>query len=155
MSNSDLLLPSSPGSYLLILYLRKQTAVQVGRLGNFSFRRGWYFYAGSAFGPGGLQGRLSHHLRPLRQLHWHIDYLRSAAELRAFCYQLGVNNEHRWAAALGTLDPTSFPVHKFGASDCLCQSHLLYSPRFLSRKLLADTLGISFAKIGNASFQQV
>lgn len=147
MSNSEVQIPSSPGSYLLVLYLRRCTEIQIGRLGAFSFRRGWYFYAGSAFGPGGLQARLGHHLKPLQRFHWHIDYLRSVAELRSLCYQTGVNNEHLWSSALMTILPEAkFPVAGFGSSDCRCASHLVYLPKGLGQRKLRSLLGGSSVK---------
>ncbi|WP_303722319.1 DUF123 domain-containing protein [Malonomonas rubra] len=141
MSNSESCFPSVPGSYLLVLYLCRRTDLPIGKLGCFSFPRGWYFYAGSAFGQGGLQGRLSHHLRPVRKHHWHIDYLRSSAELRAIWYQVAVNNEHLWSRELGDLSHAEFPVDGFGASDCECSSHLVYLSRRPGQRQLRAWLG--------------
>ena len=64
------------GSYILLLYLPLNITLTVGRLGTFDFPAGWYAYVGSAFGAGGLVGRIKHHLQPLENPHWHIDYLR-------------------------------------------------------------------------------
>lgn len=114
----------------------------IGRLGSFSFCRGWYFYTGSAFGPGGLKARLRHHLKPLQRYHWHIDYLRSAAELRSVWYQPGVNNEHLWSASLiSSLPEARFPVARFGSSDCRCASHLVYLSRRPGPGLVRSALG--------------
>ena len=44
-------------------------------------------------------------MNPLQRFHWHIDYLRQAAQLRAICYQCGENNEHRWTTALAEWPP--------------------------------------------------
>jgi len=38
-------------------------------------------FVGSAFGPGGLRSRIKHHTQPVRSAHWHIDYLRQAANV--------------------------------------------------------------------------
>jgi len=141
VSNSERDIPAVSGSYLLILYLPRRTSIQVGRLGCFSFPRGWYCYAGSAFGPGGLRARLQHHLKPLQRFHWHIDYLRQAAQLRTICYQCGVNNEHRWAAALAELPRAGLLSAGFGSSDCSCYSHLVYLPRRSGRRQLREQLG--------------
>ncbi|SHJ43524.1 Uri superfamily endonuclease [Malonomonas rubra DSM 5091] len=130
-----------PGSYLLVLYLRRRTTIQVGQLGSCSFPRGWYFYAGSAFGPGGLKARLSHHLKPVNRYHWHIDYLRSCAELRMLWYVQAVNNEHHWSAALHNLPGGSYPLPGFGSSDCRCPSHLVHFSSRQSQRLLRTTLG--------------
>jgi Uri superfamily endonuclease len=137
---SDRHIPSSPGSYLLVLYLSRQTKLQVGRLGSVSFKRGWYFYAGSAFGPGGLCARLTHHFQPLRRYHWHIDYLRDFARVRSVWYQLGQNNEHRWSELLVDLPTAENPLRGFGSSDCLCRSHLVHIPRHPGQRLLRNLL---------------
>jgi hypothetical protein len=74
-------LDSTPGTYALILALQSSTELQVGCLGRIRFHAPFYLYFGSAFGPGGLQARIEHHLQPARRAHWHIDYLRQAAEV--------------------------------------------------------------------------
>jgi Uri superfamily endonuclease len=38
-------------------------------------------------------------------------------------------HEHTWAAALRSLPGASIPVPRFGASDCRCETHLLYFPQ--------------------------
>ncbi len=128
MSNSIERLPAEPGSYLLWLYLRQQHELDVGRLGRFRCRRGWYLYCGSAGGPGGLRARLSHHLRPLRRLHWHIDYLRQIAELRSIWLCQRVNTEHLWSELLQQHKILA-PIAGFGSSDCACASHLFWLAR--------------------------
>lgn len=121
-------LPSVPGTYVLILCVESAMAVQVGRLGTFHFPAGWYAYVGSAFGRGGLGGRIRHHLAPARQLHWHIDWFRTASAVREVWYAPGVASEHDWAGILLAL-PTAFvPAPRFGASDCTCASHLIGFP---------------------------
>lgn len=128
MSRSELEIPSAPGSYLLVLYLPRRTELTVGRLGSFCFARGWYFYSGTAFGPGGLKARLGHHLGPLKRYHWHVDYLRRVAQIRSLWYQIDINNEHFWPAALMEFPFASIPVAGFGSSDCGCLSHLVHFP---------------------------
>ncbi len=119
-------IPAEPGSYLLFFYLRAGRSIEVGRLGSLHFRRGWYLYCGSAFGPGGLRGRLRHHLNSDSRLHWHIDYLKQVAELRKIWFMSGANMEHHWSHELATLDGLVAPFRGFGSSDCECFSHLVY-----------------------------
>jgi Uri superfamily endonuclease len=78
------------GVYVLILYLPYRRTIQIGRLGKFNFSDGYYAYVGSAFGPGGLAARLSHHLRRSHKPRWHIDYLRRHVDItdREFRLQL-------------------------------------------------------------------
>ncbi len=90
-------------------------------------RPGYYLYMGSAFGPGGLRGRLSHHFAPPASPYWHIDYLRQAAELLEVWHTDDpVKREHVWARALCKHPQCSIPAPRFGASDCRCPAHLVY-----------------------------
>ncbi len=114
---------------MLILHLPQQATVRVGKLGEFVFPSGWYAYAGSARGPGGLAARVSRHCRRSKTHHWHIDYLRPYGELVAVWYTLGSQKEEcRWAETLSDLPETSSPASRFGASDCRCPTHLIYFP---------------------------
>ncbi len=115
------------GSYALLMRLGEDRVQQVGRLGRFCLGAGWDLYVGSACGPGGLAGRLAHHLRPVRRPHWHIDYMRDLAELRAILIILGrERRECAWAAAAAATPGAHIPVRRFGASDCRCAGHLIY-----------------------------
>ncbi len=133
------------GSYALLMRLGEDRVQRVGRLGRFCLRAGWYLYVGSACGPGGLAGRLAHHLRPVRRPHWHIDYLRHLAELRAILVIPGrERQECAWAAAAAATPGACIPVRRFGASDCRCAGHLIYWPQEPPLGLLASLLpGIS------------
>ena len=66
------------GTYALILRALERRRIRIGRFGWLTAREGYYVYVGSAFGAGGLGGRLRHHLHPARASHWHIDFLRKA-----------------------------------------------------------------------------
>jgi Uri superfamily endonuclease len=135
-------LPRQPGSYLLMLRLAASTQIQVGRLGRIEFRRGWYAYAGSAFGPGGLAGRLRHHLRPVQKPHWHIDYLRAHARLMEAWMVVGPpRREHDWAQVMAEGPGAGKQVRGFGCSDCQCPSHLLYLGRRPEDDLIRIKLG--------------
>jgi len=123
------MLPEEPGTYVLILRLPEQATIRVGKLGVFPFPAGWYAYVGSARGPGGLAARVSRHCRRSKRHHWHIDYLRPQSELIAVWYTLGPQKQEcKWAEALSDLPDTSFPVSRFGASDCHCSTHLIHFP---------------------------
>lgn len=118
-----------PGTYCLLLRLNAPTRLTIGRLGAFDFAAGWYTYVGSAFGGGGLRGRLKHHLSPVTRPHWHIDYLRSAAvvcEIWTTANETVV--EHAWAQRLLAQAGSHIPAPRFGASDCRCPTHLIYRP---------------------------
>ncbi|MGF1529551.1 MAG: DUF123 domain-containing protein [Candidatus Competibacterales bacterium] len=87
--------PAAPGSYVLILTTQASCQLALGRRGPFALDPGIYLYVGSAFGPGGLRGRLRHHLRPVVKPHWHIDYLRRYAQCCAVGYSVGSGLEDR------------------------------------------------------------
>ncbi len=115
------------GTYILILYLKGRKRIQIGRLGTFDFPRGYYAYVGSAFGPGGSEARLKHHLKIARKRHWHIDYLRrEAMPKEVWIYENGNRIEHELAGVLQHPEDTVQLVSGFGSSDCMCKKHLFY-----------------------------
>ena len=115
------------GTYILILFLETNQEIQIGKLGSFEFRKGFYEYVGSAFGPGGLNARLNHHLQPAKNPHWHIDYFREKAVVAGISVdQSQCKREHEWATVLEMMPSTSLPAPGFGATDCKCTSHLFY-----------------------------
>lgn len=123
-----------PGTYVLVCYARKAKLVRAGRMGRLAVGRGYYFYVGSALGPGGLRARLAHHMRPALKPHWHIDYLRTVAALRQiwFCYG-EERREHFWASVLHNVPGGAVPFPGFGSSDCGCESHLYFFGKRLKR----------------------
>ncbi|MDP2647521.1 MAG: DUF123 domain-containing protein, partial [Desulfobacterales bacterium] len=71
-------LSKNPGTYALLLRCRHEKRLVVGKLGQIQTRKGYYVYAGSAFGPGGVFSRVQRHFRKLKPCRWHLDYLRPA-----------------------------------------------------------------------------
>ena len=113
------------GTYLLLLKVAAVADIDVGKLGELAIKPGFYVYSGSAFGPGGLNARIGRHLRPLKKLRWHIDYLRREVDDIAAYFQIDSRNECAFAKALGTAGG-EIPLKGFGSSDCRCVSHLFY-----------------------------
>jgi Uri superfamily endonuclease len=141
--------PGLKGSYLLLLCLDTDiAALRVGRLGQFTLAAGYYLYVGSAFGPGGLPGRLAYHRRPRKtHPHWHVDYLREHATLNE-AWAIGCDRplECELVRALGATGEFTTPVPGFGSSDSPCASHLLFAARRPSaRTLTAAVLGAAEA----------
>jgi Uri superfamily endonuclease len=101
--------------------------IEIGRLGNFNFPKGYYAYAGSALGPGGLTSRIRHHLNPAYRAHWHVDYLRRKAvpEETWVCEQKK-KREHQWASLLKNMKGSAALASGFGSSDCTCKTHLFH-----------------------------
>lgn len=138
--------PAHKGTYSLVLRLDQPARLTIGRLGVFDFPAGYYAYVGSAFGSGGLRGRLKHHLASARKLHWHIDYLRQrAAVLEVWYLASETRHEHRWAGALCSMAGAVVPVPRFGASDCKCAAHLVRFPEKPMLELLCIQAGIGTA----------
>ena len=63
-----------PGTYVLIISATRKINLRVGQAGQISVRPGYYMYAGSARGPGGLRARVLRHIKTTKRCHWHIDY---------------------------------------------------------------------------------
>jgi Uri superfamily endonuclease len=122
-------LTSLAGTYALVLSSTGDRLVQIGQLGQLHVRRGFYVYVGSAFGPGGVRARVTRHCRPITRRHWHVDYLRKAAQPTAIWWTHDPERrEHEWAALFERLRGSSIPLWGFGASDCGCASHLFFFP---------------------------
>ena len=127
--NGELGLRIKSGTYVLVFHLESDCRLTVGKLGRFSFPAGWYAYAGSAHGPGGLAARLGHHLHIATHPHWHMDYLRPHGSIAEIWYGRGpAVDEHRWAACLRWMAGSPAAIPGFGSSDCRCDSHLIYFP---------------------------
>ena len=115
----------TPGIYHLLIHLPQDTDLVVGKLGNFHFQAGYYVYTGSALG--GLEPRVSRHLRLKKRLHWHIDYLLQHAQvIDVVKHQTTERLECNFNEKVLSLPDSRIPVKGFGSSDCKCLSHLVY-----------------------------
>ena len=118
---------SDPGTYALILQNLERAEIQIGRWCQIDLEPGYYVYVGSAFGPGGVQARVSRHCRRTKPNRWHIDYLREfVSPLGAWYSHETTRLEHRWARILCDMSGMS-SIAGFGCSDCECHSHLFQS----------------------------
>ena len=118
-------LPAEHGAYVLLLRLPDSTELPP-RFG-LKLDGGFYAYAGSAWGSGGLRARCRRHLRKPERRHWHIDWLSVAATDISVAGFVGANEcdllTHLRAQGAG------IPVPGFGSSDCRrCPSHLAALP---------------------------
>jgi len=126
------ILPAARGAYVLHLYISRPQLLIVSRLGQYRLPAGYYFYAGSAHGAGGLQARVGRHLRRAGTLHWHIDYLRAVSKVQDVFYTVTDEaRECKWSRALAQLPRAFIPIPYFGSSDCRsgCVAHLVAFPR--------------------------
>lgn len=116
------------GIYILLLS-GAAGEISVGALGPRQFATGYYAYAGSALGPGGLS-RVSRHIRLSRNKdrppRWHIDYLLSDTRFRLIRVYCGYTTERLECQLANAL--TLPAVTGFGSSDCTCPGHLFFSP---------------------------
>ena len=123
-------LPVQSGTYALIYSCEQKGTVQIGKLGNLKLCPGYYVYIGSAFGPGGIRARISHHLQVATNPHWHIDYLKAFCCLRELWMELAdVHNEQKWAESVALHPNARVPLKGFGATDAKSASHLFHFPK--------------------------
>jgi len=119
-----LAIPNEKGAYVLVIVLDRQLTVEAGgRTGE--LRTGYYAYAGSAHGPGGLRARVARHLRRNKRLHWHVDQLTEAGRIEGIAFARRAS-ECDLATRLADTVGNTVPLPGFGSSDCRdCQSHLI------------------------------
>jgi Uri superfamily endonuclease len=110
------------GVYVLIIKLKKNTLVTVGKLGTTGFAKGLYAYVGSA--QIALEKRIERHLRREKRVFWHIDYLLQDpdAEIVKIFYQKAAKSAECNIAE--RIADQGKAVVGFGCSDCRCKSHL-------------------------------
>lgn len=111
------------GVYCLLLKLSTSKKINIGKLGDFDFPRGYYIYTGSA--KNSLNARIARHLHKEKNKHWHIDYFTEKAEI------IGVFKTDKFSEC--ELNKRIFEICNckviakgFGSSDCKCNSHLAY-----------------------------
>ena len=109
-------------SYQLIIKLGETFETRVGKLGFFSFPKGFYIYTGSA--KRNLEARIHGHLLKFKKLHWHIDYL--LKDLNANIVQIERSMEGE--CKLNKNIHRKIILPGFGSSDCVekCEAHLKY-----------------------------
>lgn len=110
------------GTYVLVITLGSDLTTEVGALGTLSFPAGVYLYTGSALG--GLDQRVSRHIRHEKTVKWHIDRLTVAADsVIAYESYPDYVPECELASMAGDCGMVPF-VDGFGCSDCSCRTHL-------------------------------
>lgn len=113
------------GTYALVMALKSEATIAVGKLGRYKFPTGHYVYFGSA--RGGLSGRVVRHLRVDKPFHWHIDYLIQFADIVEVWYDIGdEQRECLWCQVAREMPNAQILIPGFGSSDCRCPAHLIY-----------------------------
>jgi len=128
------------GTYLFLLHNSKAREISAGRFGKVLFPSGFYLYAGSAFGPGGLNARIGRHFRQDKKIRWHVDNLSITMNPVECWYHVSqTKRECQWNSRLEDIHDT-YPLRGFGSSDCKCLSHLHYFSRKPSATALTSLL---------------
>jgi Uri superfamily endonuclease len=119
------------GIYCLVLS-GGGSLIRIGAIGEQFFPQGYYVYAGSALGPGGLSARVGRHITtakfPGSKTHWHIDHLLHHPSFRlvaVYCAETEEPLECKLARGIG-----GDGMRRFGCSDCGCASHLFFFPHY-------------------------
>lgn len=127
------------GSYFLLIKLKENKIIKIGKLGKIYFKKGFYVYVGSALN--GLEARIERHLRSEKKMHWHIDYLLKDAEIIDAFYK--ETNEDIECAIANKFGEKLESIKGFGCSDCKCVSHLFYGKRY---EINEETLNFKMEK---------
>jgi len=115
------------GVYQLLVYLDRNSQIEIGKLGTINFHKGFYIYTGSA--KKNMFHRLRRHFSQDKKLRWHIDYLLQSGEIVAFYmekYRTDLECKLNRDSIKRYINSVLIP--KFGSSDCKCKSHLIYIP---------------------------
>jgi len=111
-------------TYCLIIKLKKDSVISVGKLGRLNFQRGYYVYVGSALNS--IDARIKRHLKSEKKLFWHVDYLLNSlnTSVNEVIFE---QSPDKWECTIADeISKKGIPPIKFGCSDCKCDSHLFY-----------------------------
>lgn len=110
--------------YAIYLEVPCEKKLEIGRLGNFLFEKGMYIYVGSA--KRNIVARINRHKRVQKPLRWHFDYLRPFGQVTKIITYEKASGECELAEKIRKEVGGSFPIIRFGSTDCRCTSHLIY-----------------------------
>lgn len=110
------------GSYTLLIEVKEDIEIVIGKLGKLHFKKGFYVYVGSALN--NLESRINRHLRSDKKIHWHIDFFLNYANIiEVFIKENSKKEECRIS---NEFEKSLNFLKGFGCSDCKCTSHLFY-----------------------------
>jgi Uri superfamily endonuclease len=122
------------GIYCLILRCTEPTTIPCIKFKNTLFPAGYYYYIGSA--QKNLSTRIERHIRRIKKIHWHIDYLTTHKNFSVI-EVLILRDKKKSCECKLSQDflinfKTKIIASGFGNSDCnKCKTHLYYSKRKL------------------------
>ena len=132
------------GTYVLLLDIPLFEG-EIGLLGDVRLDAGRYCYVGSAMG--GLDQRLSRHLRPEKKVKWHVDRLTLAAE-RIGAWESYPDYIEECRLAHIAEECGMVPVIPgFGCSDCRCRTPLFRVPEGTDSELIRRAELHRFGKV--------
>lgn len=120
------------GSYCLLINLKQDSKITVGKLGKVDFKKGYYIYVGSALNS--LEGRIKRHLKDDKKIFWHIDYFlaHKNAEILDVVFTV---SDAKWECKIAEgIADKGVGIKNFGCSDCKCHSHLFFFEEFIDSK---------------------
>ncbi|MFX1275095.1 MAG: DUF123 domain-containing protein [Promethearchaeota archaeon] len=110
--------------------MKIETNIVIGALGNIFFKKGEYFYIGSAMGRSGsssLINRVKRHVSnsSIKKMRWHIDYfLQNKNTKITRIYLIPCKQKIECLVAQEIKNISKDYIKDFGSSDCNCCSHL-------------------------------
>jgi Uri superfamily endonuclease len=122
------------GVYALEIQLSRDIRIVVGALGTVDFKKGKYYYVGSA--QRNLESRVKRHLRREKKIFWHIDFLLDSEYAKVKKVLFSEGGKELECQIAQNLSSKGTPIAKFGCSDCNCQSHLF--TKVSSLKVIED-----------------
>lgn len=119
------------GTYVLVIELKKDSKIKIGKLGGILFHRGYYCYVGSAYGKiMNLENRISRHKRLSEEkngnLRWHIDYFLTSTNTSIIKTVIFKGRRIECKISKMLEKNSKKLISKFGCSDCRCDSHFYY-----------------------------
>ena len=122
------------GSYYLLMKLKEEREIPIGKRPPVRFPAGYYCYVGSAMNS--LEKRICRHMSKEKNKHWHIDWFLEHADIEDV---KKIESKKRLECDISQdVEEISdnVPMKGFGSSDCrTCSSHLYHFKKDPSGKL--------------------